>query len=97
MKRTIAALLFGLAAGGSLVYEMVPPQEPRACELVRRDATAEIFRVQANLLSAAVTRGDALGKEDYLKEDTRVRHYRAELDTAAAEYNRLFDLCEAAS
>lgn len=96
-KVGLACLLFGLLAGASLVYEMVPPQEPRACERVRRDATPEIFRVQNNLLSAVNARGDALGKDDYAREDAKVMAALDDLDAAETVYNQLFDECEAAS
>lgn len=94
MKRLVAALLLGLTAGGSLVYAAMPDKEPRACVLVR-ETTAEIFRVQGNLLSSAVARGDALDKDTYREHDDEVRRHLAELSEIEPRYNRLFDECEA--
>lgn len=94
MKRILAALLLGLAAGGSIVYQAMPDKEPRACVLVRETAT-DIFRVQANLLSAAVARGDALDKDTYREHDDDVRRHLAELSDVESKFNQLYDECEA--
>lgn len=92
----VAALFLGIAAGGSIVYQVIPPQEPRACELTR-EMTPEVFFIQSNLLSAAVVRGNALGMEDYEDADRSVREFVSQLEEIQPEYEALYDECEAAS
>lgn len=94
MLSILGGVLAGALAGGSLVYAAMPDKEPRACVLVR-ETTAEIFRVQGNLLSSAVARGDALDKDTYREHDDEVRRHLAELSEIEPRYNRLFDECEA--
>lgn len=97
MGAVVAGVCFGMMAGGSLVYEMMPAREPRACKLTRTVATSEIFRHQANLLSAAISRGDALSKDDYRAHDDDVRRHQAALTAAGETYSTLFDQCEEAT
>lgn len=91
----VAALCFGLAAGGSLVYEMMPAKEPRPCEIARNLSDDYIY-AQADLLNDVSARERATGTGKWQEHDDAVSAHLRELRDIAAPYREAFENCEAA-
>lgn len=92
----VASLCFGLAAGGSIVYEMVPTREPEPCRIAR-EATDDYLIAQSNLLSAERARSAAVDWISREVANDKVTEAVAELQPLAATYQPAFDACEAAT
>lgn len=90
----VAGLAIGLMAGGSFVYKIVPPEEPRACASAREMAT-DVMLAQSDMTSAIQVRGDALEQVAYHKADLRVRAEAGKLAPLVTEYDALRAECEA--
>lgn len=92
----VAALLFGAAAGGSIVYEAVPVREPTSCQQVRA-ITDDYLYAQAELVSAMGKRDVAPDFVARGKADKEVEAAVAKLEPLAVGYDDLFEACEASS
>ncbi len=92
----IATACLGMAAGGAVVYELVPTREPAACREVR-EVTDEYLTTQSNLLSAVTERANAVDWIGKQRADDKVDVLVAELEPLTATYDREFAECEAAS
>jgi hypothetical protein len=89
----VAGVCFGLAAGGSLVYEMMPAREPRPCEIARNLSDDYIY-AQADLLNDVSARERAVGTEDWQAHDDAVNANLRELRKISAPYREAFHECE---
>jgi hypothetical protein len=92
----LLALLFGLLAGGSLVYEMIPSREPAACKQAR-ELTDEYLVGQSNLISAVQARAEAADFVERNQADDEVRRITRELEPIGVKYAATFKACEEAS
>lgn len=91
----VAALCFGLAAGGSVVYEMMPAKEPRPCA-VARDLSDDYIYAQSDLLNDVSARERAQGTQEWAEHDDAVTAHLRELRKISAPYREAFENCEAA-
>lgn len=92
----VAALCFGLAAGGSVVYEMVPTREPKSCRIAR-EATDDYLIAQSNLLSAERARSLATDWISREQANDKVNELIEKLQPLAVTYGDAFDACEEAT
>lgn len=92
----VAALIFGAAAGGAVVYEMVPTREPASCRIAR-EVTDDYLIAQSNLLSAERKR--ALARDWISRElaNDEVTAAVEKLQPLAKTYGPAFDACERAT
>lgn len=89
----VAALCFGLMAGGSLVYEMMPAREPRPCEIARELSDDYIY-AQADLLNDVSARERAIGTPEWQDHDDAVTANLKELHDIAAPYREAYNGCK---
>ena len=102
MKNTTAAAL-GVAAGlvvgigsGAAVAGEPEARTPVVCQQALTRAT-DLFELSGDLLEQVRLRGDALGKDDYLKYDTAAKRVLGELEPAESAYVSAAAQCRDAS
>lgn len=92
---TLGGAVFGLLAGGSLVYEAMPAKEPRSCEIARELSDDYIY-AQAEILDDVSARERAQGTPEWQEHDAAVMANLRELREISAPYREAFENCEAA-
>lgn len=90
-----AGLVVGVATGAATASEP-EARTPHVCvkALVR---AASLDELQGELLHQVRLRGDALGKDDYLRYDTEVVRVLGEMEPAEASYASAAAQCREAS